>query len=1534
MASEEQVERWVRRFHGLVCAELFGHGFWGDDRNLYDAMLRAFEHMPQDAWPVPSTVPAPQPPAPQPPPKAIQVLDDMLRRTDNGGTMPPSPSEPPPPGASVNPSSKAADVPIEGERDKPKQQHFSWEAFLAKYELPATASCQDFLDKDTTIFPHHGGTQREREEKWAFRFLALAWCFKREAGDERSNRDILKMPPYEAFRYDQLCQNKDSLEVGLRCFGVEICTKSCGWDHRNQYFRTLLRYSGWHYTQVLPIVVGCIRTHGWQAIAQSEVLRAVLANPLELYGGCDREDILDDVTSVFQQIARLHAQTGEVTVADVRAITPEIKPDIAQLIASELQAVADNHAKPEQNGTNADLPVSPGLEEPEEAKTAPEEVKPQPPEVEPEESSEEPLEALPEAEPPEVPPEKPKPFTWDRFFAWCEEWRADHPRDCQPKLTSESTFKDFLEFSQGFPRRGCAQEKWTFRLLALAWLFERDENDVRSNSEILGDANYEGFSYILFPQHPEDLRDGLENLGGTLRQAPNGNWQYVRTILYYSGWMYAQLASLVAERIRVRGWQFLADAEQVRAVVRERVSLYQEDSAGDEVLEEVVRFFQQLAQRYAENHRVSAEDVVAVYPAMKPPLARSIAQTLQEAQTPREARAPRPQLPRAQQVRQPQETCPEIELNDQGQPILFFPEVGRFNTAVSPTGFNVYGEANQLLATIGYYRQEDGTFRKAAGAREVPLQRDRPIVSVKRGRQQTEVLPEGLRNRPEFMLLRVSQGIRRGWRVEQVVLPGQKLIANQPYQVVPLSAQLPLEVRSQQERLNLDGSNRFTPLDGWEQVTIGDNAYPVTSSLDAYLRPDYKQKHIWRSGSSVYLGTSSPFNVAFCRENGIAVTYQLAGAATAQSLDLGAPIPEAWYWQPGTLRVCQDGQCLLSRSIVFVEEVPETFLEEVGGDANREARVTLTLAGEPHEITIPSRETCVRVEVRGCIVTLMVPNRQGVSFELSTGEAVIHVRPWDEYLQPKTKIARRDFENLKGTLLGWNRERGCLMTRGKTAVAVLNGKTFRGAPRDGACAAYFKAETDEHYAIAFCGPNGNISSGSLFPFEVYDPEKEIVDPEWHMVNGQLQEQGRSFQHGREGDDLVMTYWCAFLDRDRERGLAFYPAHRQDESPQFLWAAEKVEEQCYVEEETNRYQECLRIRGFYTKDFARTHKVDWGKGLLCFVVAKEVALGGAARPKVISSGFLVRAPETPQPAITNDPYGLREAFVSDGDCRENGKKLEEIITSSIPEEHAYVLDFLERMRNAVAELGVFEYLNSYWNRLVPDEQARPTGYAFLCGEHVLNTPDNFLPYRKLWSKALVSYYDFQRLKQAPYPNLNAADIPTLQGGEFTNLPNHLRIKLDKIVRNWKGNRPLPERRRAEITFAVEHSPLFNTPHQLRLRSNVNEPFDGHDWKRYEYEPRILFNPPEPQLDPGLIQEEFNRAWEALGTAVHQWRTNPTLEGAQVLRRTLVEIDEIDRELEKQQQLLPNNLPQKRVMNAILSYAASAWLKEAELPGNAY
>lgn len=1532
MASEEQVERWVRRFHELVCAELFGHGFWGDNRNLYDAMLRAFEHMSmsQDAWPVPSTAPTPQPPAPQPPPKAIQALDDMLRRTDNGGTIPPSPSEPPPPGASVNPSSKAADVPIEGERDKPKQQHFSWEAFLAKYELPATASCQDFLDKDTTIFPQYGGTPREREEKWAFRFLALAWCFKREAGDRRSNHEILTMPPYEAFRYDQLNQNKDSLEVGLRCFGVEICTTARRMPRRKQYFRTLLRYSGWHYTQVLPTVVDLIRLEGWQAIAQSEGLREVLANPLELYVGYDREDVLDDVISVFQQIARLHAQTGEVTVADVRAITPEIKPDIAQLIASELQAVADNHAKPEQNCMDTDPPVSPGLEEPEtapvaeppevlehpepeEAKTAPEEVKPQPPEVE------------------SVEPVRP-PFSWEAFL---RAYGLDETAD-------QAAFEQVL---QRIPRRSvqCEEERLAFQLLSLAWLFEREDAARGSNREILQSASYKVFRYNDFYFASTALRNGLARLGATLRQSPNGHWQYVRTILYYSGWMYAQLASLVAERIRVRGWQFLADAEQLREVVRERVKPYQEDATGDEVLEEVVRFFQQLAQRYAENHRVSAEDVVAVYPAMKPPLARFIAQTLQEAQAPRDARAPRPQLLRAQQVRQPQETCPEIGLNDQGQPILFFPEVGRFNTEDPFTGFNVYGEANQPPATIGYHRQEDGTFRKAAGAREVPLQWNRPIVSVTRGRQQTEVLPEGLRNRPEFILLRVSQGIRIGWRVEQVVLPGQKLITNQPYQVVPLGAPRLLEVRAIQQRsdtedaskqVSLEEGNRFTPLDGWEKVTIGCTGYPVTSSLDAYLRPDYKQKHIWRSGSSVYLGTSSPFNVAFCRENGIAVTYQLAGAATAQSLDLGAPIPEAWYWQPGTLRVCQDGQCLLSRSIVFVEEVPETFLEEVGGDANREARVTLTLAGEPHEITIPSRETCVRVEVRGCIVTLMVPNRQGVSFELSTGEAVIHVRPWDEYLQPKTKIARRDFENLTGTLLGMDRTRGCLMTRGKTAVAVLNGKTFRGAPRDGACAAYFKAETDEHYAIAFCGPNGNISSGSLFPFEVYDPEKEIVDPEWHMVNGQLQEQGRSFQHGREGDDLVMTYWCAFLDRDRERGLAFYPAHRQDESPQFLWAAEKVEEQCYVEEETNRYQECLRIRGFYTKDFARTHKVDWGKGLLCFVVAKEVALGGAARPKVISSGFLVRAPETPQPAITNDPYGLREAFVSDGDCRENGKKLEEIITSSIPEEHAYVLDFLERMRNAVAELGVFEYLNSYWNRLVPDEQARPTGYAFLCGEHVLNTPDNFLPYRKLWSKALVSYYDFQRLKQAPYPNLNAADIPTLKGGEFTNLPNHLRIKLDKIVRNWKGNRPLPERRRTEITFAVEHTPLFNTPHQLRLRSNVNEPFDGHDWKRYEYEPRILFNPPEPQLDPGLIQEEFNRAWEALGTAVHQWRTNPTLEGAQVLRRTLVEIDEIDRELEKQQQLLPNNLPQKRVMNAILSYAASAWLKEAELPGNAY
>ena len=287
-------------------------------------------------------------------------------------------------------------------------------------------------------------------------------------------------------------------------------------------------------------------------------------------------------------------------------------------------------------------------------------------------------------------------------------------------------------------------------------------------------------------------------------------------------------------------------------------------------------------------------------------------------------------------------------------------------------------------------------------------------------------------------------------------------------------------------------------------------------------------------------------------------------------------------------------------------------------------------------------------------------------------------------------------------------------------------------------------------------------------------------------------------------------------------------------------------------------------------------------------------------------------------ITNDPYGLRAAFVGGEACCEDREALERIITSKDPDKHAYVVEFLERMRKAVGELGVFEYLNSYWNRLVPEAQGRPTGYAFLCGEHVLKTfAEDPNCYRSLWSEALVSYRD-RPLEECPSfcPN----DVPKIS--DFGNLPLQMQMKLENIVHSWKGCE-VCVKQGAQTTFSVEHRAFFKRHSDLLFSPT---PFEGTSSVEQEKRVRVAV-PPEAQLGKGLIQKEFDSAWKELGKALHQWRANPSLEGAQVLRKALVEIDEIDRALgelpQEQEQEQEQDKPHpKRVMNAVLSHALLA------------
>ncbi|MGN0857433.1 MAG: hypothetical protein ACI4QJ_08530 [Candidatus Spyradenecus sp.] len=682
---------------------------------------------------------------------------------------------------------------------------------------------------------------------------------------------------------------------------------------------------------------------------------------------------------------------------------------------------------------------------------------------------------------------KPEPFTWDRFFAWCKDWRAKHWRDNYPQLTSESESGDFLAFSRRFPRGQYSQEKWAFRLLALAWLFTRDENEMRSNGEILQAAFYKVFHYNDFHFASTALRDGLARLGASLRRAPNGNWQYVRTILYYSGWMYAQLAKNVAYLISGSGWQaLLEETSRLREVLKERVRHYQgQDDEG--VLDDVVSFFQQVAERYLRAKKLTVEDIREVNPGIKPVLAERILQTLLDAE-----KAKRRTRGRCKAVEVAEEagTLPVIALDDQGRAILSFLEQGTFAREVYRAVFCIDRLGQERAARVAYKRQADGSFQLEAGSeRQVLLLDRRPMTSVRRilvGQEQQrlgeeEVLPEAVLG-GDFLLLKVTRDEGDAWQLDEVIgnpnddeETGVALHAGETYQVVPLrqrvqTIQVVTEGGDGQEvEQPLAEDRRFLPAEGWLQVRIAGVTYPVATQMDDYLRQ--RVPHVKRRGYTVYNGACSPFQWVKCEQKGVTAVYRLQETGKElkfTSADLQAGVPQAWHWKQGTLELHFPDERVLQRRVVFVDDVPSEIVPseiECAAAYHKEAHAKVEIAGQVVPVTIPPFRDKVTVDFQGCMVHLAVPNRLGVAFELASGEAVAYVAPGNAYEDPQTKIARKDLESLYIRRLGKG-ARHYFMTRGKTAIAHLEKRRFlyKEIPNQG----LFEAEASPYYGITFC----------------------------------------------------------------------------------------------------------------------------------------------------------------------------------------------------------------------------------------------------------------------------------------------------------------------------------------------------------------------------------------------------------------------------------------------------------------------------------
>lgn len=657
--------------------------------------------------------------------------------------------------------------------------------------------------------------------------------------------------------------------------------------------------------------------------------------------------------------------------------------------------------------------------------------------------------------------------------------------------------------------------------------------------------------------------------------------------------------------------------------------------------------------------------------------------------------------------------------------VLNFPQGRnvRFVANVKTAVFSIFKGSNAELSDyVTYTRQADGTFRQTAGQESYPLSCGRAaITKVTREtygengeplRGEEDVTPSELTTQEGFLLFRVeARGPQRDAAVEQKerILPNFQLHARRLYLVVPLRRRIEqvtmVAADGVQEMCRLEDGGLFSPYtDSRDQpivkVIIDGIEHEVVSSVEDYLMAGIRMDHISvfrRPGYIVCRGDSRVFNQQ-CRDEGIVPYFRKCGQmGYGTRLDVNVPVPESLYWQPGDLKLLlPNGKWLGRLPVVFVDDVPREVDCSNATDEGAPGCFRVWIAGEDRYVPIPPprkpASICIDKQVgnrtNSFLVRMEVRNNYRVVFGVTNRSQEIQVRASANYLRPITEIASRDFEFLQGRLLGWGAQT-TFITRGKTAIQRLPHRVFNGSgilqdPR-------FQAEADTHYVIAFCDEDGRVQREALFPFTVYDQRREPVE------------------HARKGQDLILTYRCAFVDRKKDKFIRVYATHRAGGVVETTRRAKRVEEESGPDERTNCYREVLRVPDFYAPDSG----IDWGLGLLCFIVAQE----SEEVEHVVSSDFWVAAPEALASMPENDPFGVRIAFA--GEMAAWGR----VVTSPAPQVREAVRAFWEQLQKAMAQRNLSHYRYSHWKPLIFKPQAQGANYPTV--DDIQRVPETLL-----------------------------------------------------------------------------------------------------------------------------------------------------------------------------------------------------------------
>ena len=680
------------------------------------------------------------------------------------------------------------------------------------------------------------------------------------------------------------------------------------------------------------------------------------------------------------------------------------------------------------------------------------------------------------------------------------------------------------------------------------------------------------------------------------------------------------------------------------------------------------------------------------------------------------------------------ETLPQIDVDCDGNAVFTLPEEGLFTGTPVRVEFHFFDHEERVFR-YAVYNRNNGRYglrwlneeQEEIREQNVPLEKIGSILRVCGG-QKTDALPTVCISGAPHLLLKLERGPGGYKRA-----PGniRRLQSGTTYKVVSFRGEEP-KIRIIDGEKDELFPDVFTVPENAVSVRIDEIDYDVETNAATYLNLDNRTRAFSAENlpGRIFFETSSvPFTDNACElELSARYSWKENGDAHEETFQVCDEIPVTVFWREGFLELMADGRALFKRAVTFIDDVALNDFRTNAAEIDQEYDWKIRIGKEDIKVHIPREKNRAKFDFKGFSFSIPV-KRCGVYFETGTSGELVHV-PAERFGEGRVHdIAREDFRRFVLHIRAGSDTDEIKAIRG-TALGSLpsDKRKFIGEKLTSLVPALKDSDSD-HYAFQI-RQDGN---SKFYKFHVYDPETTRVSPRKYV-------EARS-----EDDDLVLTFWCAFSNREKQKCLVFFPAHRQDKAPVSFDAEPAGDE---IDAETGRRKETIRIRDFYKKEIA------WGHGLLCFV-AHKVSVRGKEEFRPLSMGFFLKAPKAKRSDnFDDDPYGLRRALAGDEDGHVNFSTIEEIIVQNRNDAvqivqnrndavQKYLDEFFDRMRcNVLSSLtkGAFQSssvagrcLNAYWNRVSKE----PSGYVFLCGRHYKKHIND---YHEYWDKLLISYRD--------------------------------------------------------------------------------------------------------------------------------------------------------------------------------------------------